>query len=146
MNPNKAATALKMTNKKQTTKSKKNPRPYNRYNIYFILERERLILAKGGTTKWSSPSSSKDAMVPINEGYKNMELPHLPMRFVHLTVPDGWCVPCQQKRRPHRKTHGVASFRELARSIASSWKTIDEETLEFCTAVEKVSLLHVSMY
>jgi len=31
----------------------------------------------------------------------------------------------------------VATFRELAQSIAASWKTIDDETMEFCSAVEK---------
>ncbi len=70
--------------------------------------------------------------------YASLDLPPLPSRFRHLSVPDGWCIAGRAVRRPHRKSHGVATFRELARSIAMSWKGIDGETLAFCSAVEKV--------
>jgi len=39
----------------------------------------------------------------------------------------------------HRKSHGVASFSDVAKNIAASWKTIDSETKTWCTEVEKVS-------
>lgn len=127
------------------TKKAAGARPYNRYNIFFILERERLILGKGGSTKWSV--STSDGAGPqsilqvqsIPQEFKNLNLPPLPSRFAHLYVPECWCIPgISAKKRAHRRTHGVATFRELARLIASSWKAIDSETLEFCSAVEKV--------
>ena len=36
-------------------------------------------------------------------------------------------------KRRHKKSHGVASFQEIARVVAEGWKTIDRETLSFCT-------------
>ena len=42
-------------------------------------------------------------------------------RFAHLKIPDGWYIPRKhKKRRPHRKTHDVATFQELAKSYLSS--------------------------
>ena len=121
------------------TKKKKSGnaynRPYNRYNLYFILERENLILAKGGTPKTST-------LLPGDPGFDGLDLPPLPPRFDHLKMPDGWCIPGHQKKRPHRKTHGVATFRELAQCIAKSWKTIDGATLAYCAAVEKASVFY----
>ena len=122
------------------SKSKKTARPYNRYNIYFILERENLIVGLGGSGKWSK-CSKDDVNEPVKDESGNaLKLPPFPPRFAHLDVPANWCLPSKQKRRPHRRTHGVATFQELAQSIARSWKTIDEETLKFCTTVEHVSL------
>mmetsp|Transcript_5284 Transcript_5284/g.11559 ORF Transcript_5284/g.11559 Transcript_5284/m.11559 type:complete len:332 (+) Transcript_5284:36-1031(+) len=122
-------------------------RLYNRYNIFFILERENIILRKGGTTRWSTtspnlPTSSENESAPSSSPtpspFKNLDLPPLPSRFRNLGyIPADWCIPGQAKKRPHRRSHGVATFRELAQSIAASWKTIDGETMEFCSAVEK---------
>lgn len=125
-------------------KTKKAARPYNRYNIYFILERENLILSKGGLGKWSSPSDTsstpKQQTTELPNGYKNLDIPPLPPRFGHLKPPAGWYISGKtSKKRVHRKTHGVASFRELAQSIAKSWKNVDSVTLAWCSAVEKVS-------
>lgn len=127
---------MKATNKTKTEKVG-GARPYNRYNIYFILERENIIISKGGTTKWSMSTDARKSQ-PINKGYENVNLPPLPSRFAHLDLPDGWFIPGQTKKRPHRRTHGVATFRELARSIAASWKTIDNDTLAWCSTVEMI--------
>ena len=129
-----------MSMKTPNTKTKKadGSRPYNRYNIYFILERENIILSKGGSTKWSMSTDARESQ-SIKRGYEDLNLPPLSSRFSHLDVPDNWCISGQTKKRLHRKTHGVATFRELAKSIAASWKAIDNETLEWCSAVEKVS-------
>ena len=113
-------------------------RPYNRYNLYFILERESIILRKGGSGRWSNSVPSTDEDAAACGPYAGLKLPPLPSRFRHLIVPSGWCVTGRATRRPHRKSHGVVTFRELARSIATSWKEIDGETLAFCSAVEKV--------
>lgn len=111
-------------------------RPYNRYNIYFTLERENTILSKGGTTSWST-GVVRGTPTP---GYEDLAIPPLPPRFAHLAPPPGWCMPRTNKVRRHRKTHGVASFSEIAKTIAASWKTVDNhETLRWCTEVEKVS-------
>ncbi|KAL7533542.1 hypothetical protein ACHAWF_004533 [Thalassiosira exigua] len=112
------------------------PRPYNRYNLYFILERESQVLARGGTTRWSSHRGAPR----VPPGYERLNLPPLPPRFAHLDVPEGWCLPGprRKEKRPHRKTHGVASFKDMAKDIGKSWKEIDEATKGWCAAVEKI--------
>ena len=42
------------------------------------------------------------------------------------------------QKREHKKSHGVASFRELAKHVADGWKNVDKTTLEFCKAVANV--------
>lgn len=127
---------------------KKKPaefRTYNRYNIYFTLERENFVLAKGGVTKWSTMDKAKSASKQsARHGYENLNLPPFPPRFANLNVPDDWCVPGIRhlgEKRSHAKSHGVASFREIARTVAASWKAVDGETLEWCMAVEKVGVV-----
>eukprot|EP00584_Thalassiosira_punctigera_P003452 CAMPEP_0172528424 /NCGR_PEP_ID=MMETSP1067-20121228/2824_1 /TAXON_ID=265564 ORGANISM="Thalassiosira punctigera, Strain Tpunct2005C2" /NCGR_SAMPLE_ID=MMETSP1067 /ASSEMBLY_ACC=CAM_ASM_000444 /LENGTH=334 /DNA_ID=CAMNT_0013312323 /DNA_START=1 /DNA_END=1005 /DNA_ORIENTATION=+ len=117
------------------TKKVGSTRPYNRYNVWFILERERIILSKGGSTKRSTSRPSLQRS--IQKECERLDLPPLPPRFRHLDLPANWCLASSTKRRPHRKTHGVVAFRELVALIASGWKSIDEETMEFCSAVEK---------
>eukprot|EP00581_Thalassiosira_minuscula_P014630 CAMPEP_0183716732 /NCGR_PEP_ID=MMETSP0737-20130205/10521_1 /TAXON_ID=385413 /ORGANISM="Thalassiosira miniscula, Strain CCMP1093" /LENGTH=911 /DNA_ID=CAMNT_0025946029 /DNA_START=163 /DNA_END=2895 /DNA_ORIENTATION=- len=136
------ATAKKKTSKAKVSPKKEKPkrsRPYNRYNIYFILERERLIRAKGGSTDWTK-GADVGAKWSIKEGYDNLNLPPLPSRFAHIdNIPEGWCVADKiKKRRRHRKVHGMLPFRELAKSIADTWKAVDKETLNWCTEVEKI--------
>ena len=93
-------------------------KPHNAYNIYFILERQRLICAKGlidalegsrgtETIKMHHQSSSDLA------GYDSLslpDLPDLPPRFEHLQLPRGWYVPGKNTKRKHVKTHGRESF------------------------------------
>ncbi len=60
-------------------------RPHNRYNIWFILERENIILSKGGSTKWSTSRPSLQLSIP-KECERLDLLPLLP-RFCHLDLP-----------------------------------------------------------
>ena len=41
-------------------------------------------------------------------------------------------------KRDHKKSHGLASFQEIARVVASGWKSIDDETLDYCTLVAEL--------
>ena len=139
------STMVSTASKASTSKGKggnNSSRPYNRYNVYFILERERLVLERGGSTKWSSMTKSNPEAAQVKEGYEHLDIPkQLPPRFSHLYVPEGWYAPGPElKKRPHRRSHGVASFKELAKEIAQSWKSIDIVTHQYCTAVEKVSV------
>ena len=122
--------------KSSKSKSKKkggNIRPYNRYNVYFILERENVITSGGGSTNLSSEARDPSRKIRYH-GFDNLNLPPLPPRFANLELPLDWYIPGRgQKKRVHRKTHGVANFLDLAKGIAKSWKTIDETTLEWCT-------------
>ena len=58
----------------------------------------------------------------------------MPSFSAHVTF-----ISCSNHITEHRKSHGVASFSEVSKSIGTSWKTIDCETLAWCTEVERVS-------
>lgn len=67
-------------------------KPYNRYNIYFILERERLLQANPNYNR-------KDACAEICiTGYENMDLPHHPKQYGHLDLAADWYMPGKYKR------------------------------------------------
>ncbi|KAL7542361.1 hypothetical protein ACHAWF_007161 [Thalassiosira exigua] len=126
---------------KQSKKGPYSTRPYNRYNIYFIYERERIVRSKSGETAPPPRHESEGEGNEKSDGaYDDLVFPPLPARYAHLSdLPTKILVAGREKkRRPHRKTHGVASFKGLAREIATSWKTVDKETLDWCTEVEQI--------
>lgn len=55
-------------------------------------------------------------------------------------MPHDWYMPGKRKgtKRDHKKSHGLASFQEIARVVASGWKSIDDETLDYCTLVAEL--------
>lgn len=66
-----------------------------------------------------------------------------PPRYRHLILPADWFVvgskytgkgdPDSYRRdRKHRKTHGVITFVELTKLVASKWKEADPETKDYC--------------
>ena len=81
-------------------------KPYNNYNIFFILERELLLQERGSGS--SSPSSG--ANFSFN-GYENINLPELPPRYQQLEaiLDPNWYVAGKKTRgakRKHTKSHG----------------------------------------
>ena len=79
--------------------SKPFRRPYNRYNLFFILERERLIQMRGGYT-----SRMHSASFP--KSYFRVELPPFPPRYNDFVIPDNWYFPVKKNgKRLHRKSH-----------------------------------------
>ena len=90
-----------------TNNKNKVAKPYNNYNIFFILERELLIQARG---KQPSPASSTAAF-EFN-GYDKIALPSFPPRYAHLavTLDPNWFVSGKKKaKRKHTKSHGGES-------------------------------------
>ena len=91
-------------------------KPYNCYNVFFILERARLLEARqlGSTAasakiaRPSSPSNTDSAAALT--GYEFIEVPPLPPRYCHLetTLATNWYDPGRNKlkKRKHNKTHG----------------------------------------
>ena len=73
---------------------------FNRYNLFYRLERHLLLHQRGVET----PAS--DAPLPeVVERYKYLELPPLPPRYSDLVMPDLWFVSSKGsgKKRSHRK-------------------------------------------
>jgi hypothetical protein len=91
-------------------------RPHNAYNIYFMLERLRLINEKGLVDKSLEGSSGTEitkhpqSLFDLVAGYDFLSLPNLPPRFEHLQLPEGWYVPGKNAKRKHVKLHGRESF------------------------------------
>jgi hypothetical protein len=99
---------------KANTKQQSLARPYNVYNIFFILERARLIQACDQVAKYKTapakqlPSSSVDF-----SGYDLLYLPDLPPRYHDLLLPPDWYVPGKNAKRKHVATHGRESNKKI---------------------------------
>jgi hypothetical protein len=78
----------------------KPKRPLSAYNLYFQLERERLI---DGTAETEFTAEEVERVAAAKR---------------HVGGSD------DKPKRKHRKSHGKISFAELARTIANKWKTL----------------------
>jgi hypothetical protein len=144
---------------KVTLANRRLAQPHNAYNIYFMLERYKLIHDMEG--------SCGTAAYDLN-GYDLLTLPDLPPGFQNLQLPLGWFVPGKNSKRKHNKTHGrelfytgdvfalslwsallteclsfsssmtVTSFAELARRVSANWKSADKETKDYCVEVARI--------
>lgn len=102
-------------------------RPYNHYNLYFILERELFLQARG-----VFPSSN--SVYDIQNNYGFIDLPPLPSRYASLVLPYEWYIH-KKKKRAHVKSHGIISFRDMAAMIANSWKQEGEDMTTYFKVV-----------
>ena len=105
-----------MTGNCKANNSERLSRPYSSYNIFFILERFRLLERNG----WIDNQIQQSHMLT---GYEDLELPPLPPKYKHLetTLPNGWYMPGKKKqsKRKHKKTHGCKSFMTMLCFIKS---------------------------
>jgi phage baseplate assembly protein W len=85
--------STKVDQKKPKDKPK---RPLSSYNIYYQLERNKIV-------------DGRQELASIDELVQNIE------NILYT----------RKEKRPHRKTHGTISFQELSREIANNWKTIE---------------------
>jgi len=115
-----------------THSNKRLAQPHNVYNIFFMLEQQRLFQEKGGTVHQHQQLSFDLA------GYDSLDLPDLPPRFQNVQMPQGWFVPGKNSKRKHVKSHGMTSFAELARTVAVNWKSADKETKDYCATVVRI--------
>ena len=62
-------------------------RPLNRFNLYYILERERILQSNPEYR----PGEVDGPLPPeIVTGYEGMAVPELPSRYRHLTIAPDW--------------------------------------------------------
>ena len=89
-----------------TTNLEPLSRPHNYYNVYFILERERLLQEKATGAIVSRRRDQNSSFDLAASGYDSMDLPDLPPRYQGLSLENGWYVPGRNAGRKHVKTHG----------------------------------------
>ena len=82
---------------------RRRPQPSNVYNVFFTLERFRLIdtMADASCTKSEANQLQKSYDL---DGYESLALPDLPPRYQHLQLPMGWFVPGKNSKRKHTKS------------------------------------------
>ena len=62
-------------------------RPLNRFNLYYIIERERLLQSINGY----QPEPADGPLPPdIVTGYEGLQLPELPMKYRHIEIAEDW--------------------------------------------------------
>ena len=90
-----------------STPSKKPIRqPLNVYNIFFILERARLLSQEvDGSGETATVQKHHDLSRDL-AGYDHLGLPDLPPRFQELQMSPGWFVSGKNSKRKHVKSHG----------------------------------------
>eukprot|EP00584_Thalassiosira_punctigera_P012057 CAMPEP_0172557028 /NCGR_PEP_ID=MMETSP1067-20121228/70989_1 /TAXON_ID=265564 ORGANISM="Thalassiosira punctigera, Strain Tpunct2005C2" /NCGR_SAMPLE_ID=MMETSP1067 /ASSEMBLY_ACC=CAM_ASM_000444 /LENGTH=321 /DNA_ID=CAMNT_0013346003 /DNA_START=1 /DNA_END=966 /DNA_ORIENTATION=+ len=122
--------------RKDNVKSMPSPRPYTTYNIFFQLERERILQHDLGVTP---DLNSREIFDCSDEKYGG---PALPSRYQDLLLPQDWYIPGKalRKKRQHRATHGKISFVDLSKKIASSWRSCDDQVKLFCTEVSDIGI------
>ncbi len=83
-------------------------RPYNVYNIFFILERARIVQAaiEHATNGATTPAKQLQSSSADFSGYDLLCLPDLPPRYHDLILPPDWYVSGKNAKRKHVATHG----------------------------------------
>ena len=148
INPNCKKTMANKTSddhcKKKSSASVYSNRPYNHYNLFFILERELLLQSRGNETQEKIDSlhscgslQGQGDDVNIINNYSDLKIPPLPPRYQNLILRKDWFVHGNRNRnkRRHVKSHGIASFTDLSRIIALTWSEIDDETFQYLITV-----------
>lgn len=131
-------------------------RPYDEYNLFFILEQERLLQRY----QRSASSSSSSTTAPSSSSSSNVVLPPLPPRYRHLELSNDWFLS-SDNYRPKSWNRASASFSianassgsavsvgtkktkqmsflEVTRTVALNWATLDATTKNYVSAVSRM--------
>jgi len=95
---------LKITTKtKMPANERRRPQPHNVYNVFFLLERMRLIDTLTDASSSESETNKLQKSYDL-DGYESLTFPDLPPRYQHLHLPMGWFVPGKNSKRKHTKS------------------------------------------
>ena len=81
----------------------RRPQPSNAYNVFFTLERFRLIDTMANASSSESETNQQQKSYDL-DGYESLALPDIPPRYQHLQLPMGWFVPGKNSKRKHTKS------------------------------------------
>ena len=82
---------------------RRRPQPSNVYNVFFTLERFRLIDTMADASSSESETNQQQKSYDL-DGYESLALPDIPPRYQHLQLPIGWFVPGKNSKRKHTKS------------------------------------------
>jgi hypothetical protein len=83
---------------------RRRPQPSNVYNVFFTLERFRLIDSMADDVSSSESEANQQQKSYDLDGYESLALPDIPPRYQHLQLPIGWFVPGKNSKRKHTKS------------------------------------------
>jgi hypothetical protein len=87
---------------RQKSDNRPPKKPLSSYNIYFLLERERIVSGDNNNTLRIYTLEDVQNIVKLQKWNHN------------------------HRKRQHRKTHGKISFHDLSRVVAENWRNLDE--------------------
>ena len=113
----------------------KPKRPLTVYNLFSKLERNYIVqMNKKMSLATASGGSTTER--PVSKAQVDPYLELRPERYRHLVLPHDWFKVGKNKiKRQFYKNHGIISFRDLSKTVAEKWKTVDDETMDFCKMV-----------
>merc|ERR1712012_771720 len=109
-------------------------RPLSAYNLFFAEERKRILSEIDGEKNVEKETSSL-ATVSDDEENSRIKSPVLASNILQRPL-----LPSEQKRRPHRKTHGKISFQMLAKKVGQRWKALPEHQRDYYKMLAKEDL------
>jgi hypothetical protein len=123
---------------KRTPRPLDMPRhPLNAYNFFFSDERECIVRTLNDLTAEEIAKLDLETHDCSKEEDDTVKWPTLDAEGKEelLTAHIKRREEQKKKRRPHRKSHGKISFKDLATVIAKRWKTLSPERLSFYHAL-----------
>ena len=140
-------TKRKESKKKKPSRKKSLPddaprRPLSAYNYFYIDERERILQQKhkeAGTV--SEAATGTDPIKNVKgDSNRNDEYDIEISEPVREMLERQKTRPNEGRRRPHRKRHGVVSFQELAKTIASRWRSLPADRVQYYRKIASFDL------
>lgn len=116
-------------------------RPLSAYNLFFSEERERILQEidekEGGKTVQPTGKSEDGTSMnkAVDESTDSTDKSKKPRALLRPLLPS------QKKRRPHRKTHGKISFRQLAQMVGQRWKALPADQKEYYQGLAKEDMV-----
>lgn len=101
-------------------------RPFTPYNVFFQLERER-ILQEHGEGYAAIPPSVEDAHASAR-----------PPSYRNLILAEDWYIAGSKRKdgstdKKKRRVHGILTFVQLSKLISQNWASADKQVKEYCT-------------